>query len=326
MLAIAPDALTAAQEQACVQGAAHASADAYVVRLEGPATVACVQGLLTNDVEAPGDGSIVYGAVLTPKGMILTDLWTLRTDPAMTLIAPPAGAASLGDILARYVPPRLARATDATADLGVVHVLGAQALEAAGAAGLPVPDAGRVTHGELDGVGCAVARPPDGMPFALVCLTPEPDALRATLTAAGALDVPSVALDFARIVCGWPAVGYEIGEKTLPQEVRFDELGGVSYSKGCYTGQETVARLHFRGHANRRVVGLTWAPDAVPADASITADDRSVGRLTSAAWAHTLDRPIGLGILRREVEEGARVTAGGVEAIVCPLPLDDFTS
>ena len=53
-------------------------------------------------------------------------------------------------------------------------------------------------------------------------------------------------------------LGHEIVEKTLVQEVRYDEIGGVSYTKGCYTGQETVARLHFRGHTNRELRGLRW--------------------------------------------------------------------
>ena len=65
----------------------------------------------------------------------------------------------------------------------------------------------------------------------------------------------------ARILAGWPALGAEIDERTLPQEVRYDEIGGVSYTKGCYTGQETVARLHFRGHPNRELRGLWWRSD-----------------------------------------------------------------
>src|SRR5258708_9948328 len=74
--------------------------------------------------------------------------------------------------------------------------------------------------------------------------------------------VPAV-LELGRILAGWPRLGAEIDQKTLPQEVRYDDINGVSYTKGCYTGQETVSRLHFRGHTNRHLGGLLWqaAPD-----------------------------------------------------------------
>ena len=119
---------------------------------------------------------------------------------------------------------------------------------------------------------------------------------------------------------GWPALGVEIDERTLPQEVRYDEIGGVSYTKGCYTGQETVARLHFRGHTNRELRG--------------PAVDRRPSRSTAAAIVYgregggqrALDAHargpacLGLGVVRREVEPGETVTAGGRRATVVALP------
>src|SRR5207253_1404740 len=75
--------------------------------------------------------------------------------------------------------------------------------------------------------------------------------LAGRLAAAGAVEADPAMLELARILAGWPRLGAEVDEKTIPQEVRFDEIGGVSYTKGCYTGQETVARLHFRGRAGR---------------------------------------------------------------------------
>jgi folate-binding protein YgfZ len=121
----------------------------------------------------------------------------------------------------------------------------------------------------------------------------------------------------SRIMAGWPALGAEIDEHTLPQEVRFDEHGGVSYTKGCYTGQETVARLHFRGHANRQLRGIRWL-GARPADDSILAGDKSVGRIGSLLALP--DRVLGLGIVRRELGPRDRVTAGGARAEITDLP------
>ena len=127
----------------------------------------------------------------------------------------------------------------------------------------------------------------------------------------------SADVEASRIIAGWPALGSEIDERTLPQEVRFDEHVGVSYTKGCYTGQETVARLHFRGHANRQLRGIRWH-GARPQDDVVSAGDRAVGRIGSLL--ELPDRVLGLGIVRRELGPGDRVTAGGVRAEITELP------
>src|SRR3989449_4137855 len=127
-------------------------------------------------------------------------------------------------------------------------------------------------------------------PFVVQLTAPPPEAaaLAVRLVAAGAVEADPVALELARILAGWPRLGAEVDEKTIPQEVRYDEIGGVSYTKGCYTGQETVARLHFRGHTNRQLRGLLFdvEPPAAPADgwSAVTHLDRDVGRVTSVAW------------------------------------------
>lgn len=127
-------------------------------------------------------------------------------------------------------------------------------------------------------------------------------------------------LEVSRILAGWPRLGAEIDDRTLPQEVRYDVLEGVSYTKGCYVGQETVARLHFRGHANRELVGLQWdaAPD--PADHRLVQDERERGWVTSIAWWETVARYVGLAKVRREVDRAWPVVAGGVPARVVELP------
>ncbi|HVJ99486.1 MAG TPA: hypothetical protein VM365_01435, partial [Gemmatimonadales bacterium] len=103
-----------------------------------------------------------------------------------------------------------------------------------------------------------------------------------------------------------------------PQEVRYDEIGGVSYTKGCYTGQETVARLHFRGHTNRELRGLAWREPGAPDGRGVLAGDKEVGTVRSTL---TVDgRTLGLAIVRREIEPGTDVVAGGREARVVQLP------
>jgi len=135
------------------------------------------------------------------------------------------------------------------------------------------------------------------------------------LTAAGAVPASGALMASCRILAGIPSLGVEIDDKTLPQEVRGDELGAISYTKGCYLGQETVARVHFRGHPNRRLalLVLDGEPDAAPAEASL--DGKAVGRLTSAVWSNELDAWVGQAVIRREVEDGATLRAGGTTAV-----------
>jgi folate-binding protein YgfZ len=123
----------------------------------------------------------------------------------------------------------------------------------------------------------------------------------------------------ARVLAGWPSLGREIDEKTFPQEVRFDELGAVSYSKGCYTGQETVARVHFRGHPNRQLRGLVFPPIQVSDNRTITMEGKEVGVLRTTV--RTEDRTIALATLRREVPEDATVQLHGTDARVTVLPV-----
>ncbi len=299
--------------------------DPVVFRVTGPGALPCLQGLLTNDLDKPGDGSLVYGALLTPKGMIVADLWVLRhAETSFTLLAPARARESTLEIFQRSLPPRLARATEVTDTDAALRVLGPKAAERMAAAGLPLPDSvGRLSPAPLEAGEVAVLRPQDAAPFrALVVGTREAvDAAAERLLDAGVPEAGAEAAEAARILAGWPALGSEIGERTLPQEVRYDEIGGLSYTKGCYTGQETVARLHFRGHTNRELRGLVWLTDDPLEGETIYRDGKDVGRVRSQL--RLPNRVIGLATLRREVEPDETVLAGGQEARVVPLPFPD---
>jgi folate-binding protein YgfZ len=293
-----------------------------VFRVTGPGALACLQGLFTNDLEKPGDESLVYGAMLTPKGMIVADAWIARHGPALTLIAPARGREAVQAIFQRGLPPRLARADDVTADSAVAWVLGERGFQTLLQSGVTVPPAaGRVVHTGAEGA-LLVALAPEGAPFAALLAGPAEmvEAAARRIQLAGALRGDEGDLHAARILAGWPALGAEIDEKTLPQEVRYDEIGGVSYTKGCYTGQETVARLHFRGHTNRELRGLAWRGSGPGAAAgrSILAGEKEVGTVRSTLTVG--DRTLGLAVMRREVEPGSEVVAGGRGAMVVRLP------
>ncbi len=303
-------------------GAAVVPGKPAVFWVEGPGALTCLQGLLTNDLAKPGDHSLVYGAVLTPKGMIVADHWVLRLPERFALVGQPQGRDATRELLGRNLPPRLAKVSDATGETEAAWLIGGQAFATLARSNLkPLPEAaGRVSTVEAGAGRLSIGLAPEGAPFAAIALGPAA-AIAAFVEAAvnaGAALGTAEDLDAARIVAGWPALGAEIDERTLPQEVRFDEIGGVSYTKGCYVGQETVARLHFRGHANRHLRGLAWRTAAPLADQRIMSGEREVGSVRSTLALD--DRRIGLGLVRREIDPGADVAAGGQAATVLALP------
>ncbi len=292
-----------------------------VVRVTGSGAVDCLQGLFTNDVAKTGAGRIVYGAFLTAKGMIVLDAWIIRLDEQFLIIGAASRHEALRDYLRRQLPPRLARAEDLSEGWGVRWLVGSDAAEgwkSIGKSGSILPETVAMQSGDV-----VVARAPAAAPFSLVLAAPHTalTELDASLGDRAFASGTHADLDTMFVLSGWPRVDREIEEKTLPQEVRFDELRGVSYDKGCYVGQETVARLHFRGHTNRRLLGLVWdSPAPLTDDAIASADEAAkvVGRVTSSVLVET--RRFGLGLLRREVEAGAEVMAGGSRARVSELP------
>lgn len=264
-----------------------------VWRVEGPGAIACLQGIFTNDLERIDSKALVWGAVLTPKGMIITDLWIHRDDDNATLLVPEGGAAALAELLRKSFPPRLARTTDHSATMRTTWITG------------PVP-------GPLDGV--TLLAPIGPAPFSALALG-APDASAMHAIPEGAPDVA----DALALLAGWPVLGREIDERTLVQEVRFDELQAVRYDKGCFVGQETVARLHFRGHPNRTLRAVIGA-GPIPDDETITTrDGREVG--TVATMLALGDSWLASSKLRREVEAGALVRVGARPAQVRDFPV-----
>ena len=326
---VGPGALTQAAAQALRSGAVVASVPAGVFDLTGSGAVACMQGLLTNDIERPGDGALAYGALLTPKGMIVVDGWAGRRGDLVRFTTAVEGRERAAGVFQRSIPPRLARVSDRSAELRVLRLSGPAALSLAEAARLPTPVPS--TPGRVEASGdVEVARTTEGAPFTLQWIGPSAalDVIRDRLTASGAVEGDSASLELARILAGWPGLASEVDDRTLPQEVRYDEIAGVSYTKGCYTGQETVSRVHFRGHPNRGLRGIHLSaepPQQWRAAQPVLLDDKEVGRLSSVAWVP--DGPpgsgvwMGLAMLRREVMDGSTVRIGMIEGRVTGLPL-----
>ena len=304
------------------RGAVVVVGEPAVFWVAGPGALTCLQGLLTNDLDKPGDHSLTYGALLTPKGAIVVDYWVFREPDRFALVAPIEGRLASHELFRRQVPPRLARLTDATGQVEVAWLLGSQAFAALARSSIkPIPDAaGRTVTLEYPEGRLLLGLAPETAPFAAVGLGPGATVrdFVAALAGVGVEHGTAEDVEAARILAGWPALGAEIDDRTLPQEVRYDELGGVSYTKGCYVGQETVARIHFRGHTNRELRGLIWRGAAPLEGDAVTAAGRSVGTVRSTLVLD--DRLLGLSPMRREVAAGEEVEAGGRPARVVALP------
>lgn len=148
------------------------------------------------------------------------------------------------------------------------------------------------------------------------------DALQRALVDAGAHVVEESTLHVRRIEAGIPWHGSEITPDHFPQEAGLD-AGWISYAKGCYLGQETIARIHHLGHVNWSLCGLLFDDDSArpTAGATVHVGDKVIGSVTSAAYSITLDRPIALAYVRREhAEPGTEVVVASVQARIATLP------
>ncbi|MCA9235561.1 MAG: hypothetical protein KDA44_08810 [Planctomycetales bacterium] len=264
------------------------------------------------------------------KGKIVAAALVAVDESEITLLAPPGLAAGLIAHLDRYCIREDVQFADATSDARRCLVMGAQASAAIGAAAnVPATDVPATAweHGllTLGGASCRVQRCPLlHVPAWIVeVASSQASAVEAALAAGGAALADGELLHVVRIESGWPLFGVDYTAANLPQEASRNAQA-VSFRKGCYLGQETVARIDALGHVNRQIVTVCGA-DAVDADwaagAELVAGDQVVGQITSAGWSPRLARPLALAMVRRGSNAvGAKLACGDttVEVIATP--------
>ena len=292
---------------------------------QGPKTVEALNGMVTNDVVKLPVGEAQHAAALTAKGKVITDLLLVRHDPTTVLAwVPTAGADAWQALIRKYVNPRLSAMTDVSAQWHGVLLTGAAVpavLTAFGEAMTPPSAEGSAMD------GWHVVPAPFGLsaPSALVLVAGDAASasLRAALNAPGSHRASPALATVLRVEAGWPALGVEMDSETLAQEANLDALGAISFTKGCYTGQETVARIHFRGHVNRQLRGLASAQVLEPGATVLGAEDAVIGTVRSAVDSPTYGG-IALAMLRRELPVGGTVAvvqgSDRIAATVAALP------
>jgi tRNA-modifying protein YgfZ len=274
-----------------------------------------LQGQLTNDVEALAPGEGQYAALLDRKGHMQADMRVLRLSPEEIWIdtEPEALAAALRH-LEMYKIGREVAIADLTGERAIVSLIGPRSVEIAATAALPEHACERAS---VRGVECIAVGTGGGID--LIARRADADRLRGALLDAGAVEVGPEAAEIVRVEAGIPRFGAEMGTETMPAEAGIVERA-ISFTKGCYIGQEPVARLHYKGRPNRHLRGLRLSAPAAPG-ASLRLGDREVGRIGSAGVSPARG-PIALAIVRREAEPGAELAVGedGVTASVTDLP------
>lgn len=282
--------------------------------VEGNSAASVLNGLLTNDIEQlrPGDGC--YAAALTPKGKIVADVRVFARDSGFLVDAIAAAGDGWTGILRKYVNPRLAKWREITAETSCVTIAGVKAAESVRAlVGTTIEPRGPYSHfdSKLGSHDFLVATSPelDVPAYDLIGFTAD-SGFDQMVASMGITTASLSLLEYSRIAAGRPLWGRDMDESTLTQEANLDSLGAVAYDKGCYTGQETVARLHFRGHVNRHLRRIRFSADAdLPSGAELfDASGKSVGDVRSSAIAHR-HGGIALAMVRREVPDGATLTA-----------------
>lgn len=267
-----------------------------------------LQGQVTNDVEALAPGEGCYAAMLSHKGKFRTDMRILRTDDGFWMDTEPIGLVPARWTLETYAIGRDVQHEDVTGRMAILSLVGPAAREALDVAP-PETEHGHVVgeHGRYVATDLGVD---------VIC---ERDAAEAVKAALGVPEVGEEVAEVLRIESGRPRLGYDMDAETMPQEAGVHERA-VSYTKGCYVGQETVARLYWKGKPNRHLRGLRLS-EPVERGAELRLGEKVVGRVGSACVSPA-HGPIALALVRRETEPGDTLAVGdgGATAEVVELP------
>lgn len=295
------------------------------VRVTGADRASFLHNMCTNDVRSlqPGQGCEAF--FTDAKGKIIGHVFALAAEDAITLLTVPGQADTLIRHLDRYIIREDAQLADATGQLGWWMLFGRRAagvLEACGAAPADLRNpwdhtTARMADSDVHIVRCELLWPRG---FLIACAAEARERLGAELRRAGAASCTAEAWHAIRIESAWPLFGVDFDATHLPQEVGRDDQA-IHFRKGCYLGQETIARIDALGHVNKRLCLVKAAQvDALPMGAELSANGQPAGRITSSCWSPALQASLALAMVRRGFSDiGAELQCGQIEAeIVAP--------
>jgi folate-binding protein YgfZ len=297
------------------------------VEVSGGEAVQFLNGMLTNDVAGLGDGAWMHAAFPNPQGRLLVYARVLREGGRFVFDTEPATYPALLKLLERFTLAGDFRVRDLTGETALVSLQGASAADVLGA--VLGEDAARLARGRVAGFAEGWGAEPlrvirathtaeDG--FDLFVGAHEAERLWDALAAAGARRAGFDALEVLRVEAGVPRYGVDASDANVVLEV-VDESEAVSYTKGCYAGQEIIARIHWRGHVAKRLAGVIFDRDAEPPAESRLRDcagGREAGRITSAVYSPRLRRRVALALIKYDfLAPGTELKVFSGDAEVC---------
>lgn len=287
------------------------------VELTGRDRAKFLHNFCTNDIRSLAVGTACEAFITNVQGKVLGHVFVIAGPGALTLIAVPGSAGPIIKHLSRYQISEDVTFTDLTTDRTLLLIAGPEAASVLEAAGVPadkqLPEA--VANSEV----AAVIRTGFlGVPgYFVVCKGAGAESWRTRLIAAGAMPAGTAAFEALRIEAGFPLYGIDITDANLAQEVG-RTAQAICFSKGCYLGQEPIARIDALGHVNQQLRGLRLETGPLPqaGDEIRTAEDepRKIGQITSAAFSFSTQAPVALGYLKRHYDTPdleASVVVGG---------------
>jgi folate-binding protein YgfZ len=276
--------------------------------LTGAGAKEFLNGQVSNEVEGLHPGEGVYAAFLTHKGKMLGDLRILDLGDELFLDTERGSLQELFNMIRRFKIGYDVGLHKRTLERGLLSLVGPRAREIAGQAELSRREHENVAA-EIEGIPVRLIVTDVGGD--LLCDAADTERLASALRDRGAVGVGEEAVECLRVERGRPRYGVDMDEGTIPQEAGINERA-VSFTKGCYVGQETVARLHYKGKPNRHLRGLRLSAPAQRGD-PLTLGDKQVGTVGTVALS-PLHGPIALALVRREANPGDTVAVGDAPA------------
>ena len=294
------------------EGAAVVEHPGAILRLSGKKAIGMLDAILTNEVPKAQDLG-VYALLLDPKGRVQADLRVLKNGEDILILTEPEGAEATRTILGRYAPFSRVKLEEADG-WGVLGLYGPQSAGLLGGLDLEEHQTTEVTLGDVSVLVAGTSHPVPGYfllgPVAVLQQAQE------RLVPEGAVPAGIQAYETIRIETGTPRFGADITPENFPAEAGVLERA-VSFTKGCYPGQETVARMHYRGHPNRALHLLKIEGSIPPPETPILQNEKQVGKITSLAPLLVDGETLALGYLHRNTDLESSLAAG--EATLVPL-------
>jgi len=286
------------------------------LRLSGKEHIKFLQGMLTNDMNKLERGKGLYATLLTPKGKMLADMKVYRDSESVLLDLEPDLNEKVRELLIRFRLSYRVNIEDVTEGLALLSVHGPNSkrvLERTFGEEIPLLSEYDFFTRAINGSQVIIPRAnrtgEEG--YDIFVSSDRAETMWRSLIESGKeLQLKPVGLDVMetlRIEAGIPRYGVDMDEDTIPLEAGLGHA--ISFEKGCYVGQEVVARIRWRGHVNWYLVGFKIEGEDLPKSGDrVFHGEREIGHITSSVFSPTLKKAIALGYIRREfMEPGTKV-------------------